>query len=413
MSAILDKLLKGQKVEWLRIAEVGELVRGNGLQKSDFTESGVPAIHYGQIYTFYGNSTTETKSFVSPELAEKLRKVNKGDVVITNTSENLEDVGKALLYLGEKQAVTGGHATIFRPGEKILGKYFVYFTQSDFFASEKRKYAKGTKVIDVSATDMAKILIAIPPLDVQAEIVRILDAFTAVTAELTAELNMREKQYQYYRNKLLSFSEAGIATDSNRQQQTALCEGLANNVKQNHQIIWKSLGEVVKMQAGKNIKASQIHPSQTDENLYPCFGGNGIRGYVNNLSHQGEYVIIGRQGALCGNVQRVKGNFYATEHAVVVTVSDLIDVDWAYHMLSFMNLNQYASKSAQPGLAVGKLEQLEIPVPNLSEQKRVAKILDKLDTITHSITEGLPKEITLREQQYEYYREQLIDFPKN
>ena len=82
-------------------------------------------------------------------------------------------------------------------------------------------------------------------------------------------------------------------------------------------------------------------------------------------------------------------------------------------MLSFMNLNQYASKSAQPGLAVGKLEQLEIPVPNLSEQKRVAKILDKLDTITHSITQGLPKEITLRKQQYEYYREQLIDFPKN
>lgn len=217
MNAILDKLLKGQKVEWLRIAEVGELVRGNGLQKSDFTESGVPAIHYGQIYTFYGNSTTETKSFVSLELAEKLRKVNKGDVVITNTSENLEDVGKALLYLGEKQAVTGGHATIFKPSEKILGKYFVYFTQSDFFANEKRKYAKGTKVIDVSATDMAKILIPIPPLDVQAEIVRILDAFTAVTAELTAELNMREKQYQYYRDKLLSFSDVSIETDSNRQ----------------------------------------------------------------------------------------------------------------------------------------------------------------------------------------------------
>ncbi len=173
------------------------------------------------------------------------------------------------------------------------------------------------------------------------------------------------------------------------------------------------MGEVVKMQAGKNIKASQIHASQTDENIYPCFGGNGIRGYVNNLSHQGKYVIIGRQGALCGNVQRVKGNFYATEHAVVVTVSDLIDVDWAYHMLSFMNLNQYASKSAQPGLAVGKLEQLEIPVPNLSEQKRVAKILDKFEALTHSITEGLPKEITLRKQQYEYYREQLIDFPKN
>ncbi len=235
MSAILDKLLKGQKVEWLRIAEVGELVRGNGLQKSDFTESGVPAIHYGQIYTFYGNFTTETKSFVSPELAEKLRKVNKGDVVITNTSENLEDVGKALLYLGEKQAVTGGHATIFRPGEKILGKYFVYFTQSDFFASEKRKYAKGTKVIDVSATDMAKILIPIPPLDVQAEIVRILDAFTAVTAEL----NMREKQYQYYRDKLLTFSD--------------------------NEIIWKSLGEL-----GQLIRGNGLQKSDFTEDGFPA-----------------------------------------------------------------------------------------------------------------------------------------------
>ena len=99
-------------MEWKTLGELGTLIRGSGLQKKDFTEKGVPAIHYGQIYTYYGLSTTITKSFVSPELAKQLRKVDKGDVVITNTSENLEDVGKALLYLGEHQAVTGGHATI-------------------------------------------------------------------------------------------------------------------------------------------------------------------------------------------------------------------------------------------------------------------------------------------------------------
>jgi type I restriction enzyme S subunit len=137
MSNIMEKLLNGVEVEWKPLGVVGELVRGNGLPKSDFTESGVPAIHYGQIYTYYGLSTTFTKSFVSPESAKKLRKVDKGDVVITNTSENIEDVGKALVYLGERQAVTGGHATIFKPSEIILGKYFAYFTQTTTFTSKQ------------------------------------------------------------------------------------------------------------------------------------------------------------------------------------------------------------------------------------------------------------------------------------
>lgn len=108
----LDKLLGGVPVGWKALGELGDLVRGNGLQKKDFTDTGVPAIHYGQIYTHYGLSTKETKSFVSPDLAKQLRKVNTGDVVITNTSENLEDVGKALVYLGERQAVKIGRAHV-------------------------------------------------------------------------------------------------------------------------------------------------------------------------------------------------------------------------------------------------------------------------------------------------------------
>src|SRR5690349_11172717 len=125
----LDKLLEGIEIEWKTLGEISELVRGNGLQKKDFTKTGVPAIHYGQIYTYYGLSTKDTKSFVSPELAKTLRKVDTGDIVITNTSENLEDVGKAVVYLGKMQAVTGGHATIIKPGHLLLGKYFAYFTQ--------------------------------------------------------------------------------------------------------------------------------------------------------------------------------------------------------------------------------------------------------------------------------------------
>ncbi|TQV63149.1 MAG: restriction endonuclease subunit S [Sulfurovum sp.] len=211
-----DKLLTFEdgEVGLKPLDEVGELVRGNGLPKADFTEDGVPAIHYGQIYTYYGTSTTKTKSFVSAETAKKLRKVNKGDVVITNTSENLEDVGKALVYLGELEAVTGGHATIFKPNNEILGKYFTYYTQSSMFFSQKVKYAKGTKVIDVSATDLGKFKIPLPSLAEQEKIVSILDKFDILTNSISEglpkEIELRQKQYEYYRDLLLSFPKKEV-----------------------------------------------------------------------------------------------------------------------------------------------------------------------------------------------------------
>ncbi|MDO4907509.1 restriction endonuclease subunit S [Neisseria sp.] len=173
---------------------------------------------------------------------------------------------------------------------------------------------------------------------------------------------------------------------------------------------WKTLGEVFDMRAGKHISASKIFVESNTTYIYPCFGGNGVRGYVEEFNHNGEHVIIGRQGALCGNVQRANGKFYATEHAVVVTAQSSINIHWAFYMLTVMNLNQYASKSAQPGLAVGKLAELKIPIPPLEIQQKIVAILDQFDTLTQSISDGLPREIALRRRQYEYYRGQLLNF---
>lgn len=206
-----ELLTFGEEIEWKTLGEVGELIRGNGLPKSDFTEQGVPAIHYGQIYTYYGLYTFETISFVSEETAKKLRKVNFGDVVITNTSENYKDVSKALVYLGTEQAVTGGHATIFKPSKTMLGKYLAYYTQTSDFFYQKKKYAKGTKVIDVSANDLAKIKIPVPSLVEQERIVGLLDKFdtstNSISEGLPKEIELRKKQYEYYRNLLLTFTK--------------------------------------------------------------------------------------------------------------------------------------------------------------------------------------------------------------
>ena len=106
----------------MTLGEIGTFVRGSGLQKKDFTPAGVGCIHYGQIYTYYGTCADKTKSFVSYETAKQLKHVEHGDVIITNTSENIEDVCKAVVYLGKEPIVTGGHASIFKPSEKIDGK---------------------------------------------------------------------------------------------------------------------------------------------------------------------------------------------------------------------------------------------------------------------------------------------------
>ena len=197
------------EVEWKMLGEVGTFIRGNGLQKKDLITSGIPAIHYGQIYTYYGVSAEQTISFVSPETAKGLRKVDYGDVIITNTSENIDDVGKAVAYCVKEQGVTGGHATIFKPSEKIIGKYLVYYTQTTEFSNQKRKYAKGTKVIDVSANDLAKITIPLPPLEEQQRIASILDKFdtlvNSISEGLPKEIALRRKQYEYYRERLLRF----------------------------------------------------------------------------------------------------------------------------------------------------------------------------------------------------------------
>jgi type I restriction enzyme S subunit len=212
MSRVLDLIaeLAPQGVESKLLGDVAELIRGNGMPRTDLTDEGVGAIHYGQIYTRYGVWTTTTLSFVTPETAVRLAKVEPGDLIITNTSENVEDVGKAVAWLGSKSIVTGGHATVIKHHEDP--KYLSYWFQSESFFRQKVALATGTKVLDVSAKQLAKVRLPLPPLEVQREIARVLDDFQELAAdleaELKAELRARRSQYVFYRDKLLAFDES-------------------------------------------------------------------------------------------------------------------------------------------------------------------------------------------------------------
>jgi type I restriction enzyme S subunit len=197
----------GDKVEWKTMGEIGTFIRGNGLQKKDFTESGVGCIHYGQIYTHYGTFADKTITCVSEQTAAKSKIAEHGDLIIAITSENMEDVCKAVAWLGNDNIAVSAHATIFKHHENP--KYLAYYLQTRDFASQKIKYARGAKVIEISPDQLAKITIPIPPIEEQERIVGILDKFEALVNDLTqglpAEIEARREQYEYYRNKLLTF----------------------------------------------------------------------------------------------------------------------------------------------------------------------------------------------------------------
>ena len=202
-----------EQVRWMKMSEIGTFIRGNGLQKKDFTESGVPCIHYGQIYTYYGTFATKTKSFVSEETATKCKKAHSGDLIFATVSENIEDVCKCVAWLGNEEICISGDSLAFNHNQNP--KYLAYYFQTFAFADYKRSRVTGTKVIRLHQSQLEQFVIPVPTLAEQERIASILDKFETLLNDLSqglpAEIAAVQEQYDYYRNKLLSFEEYKIS----------------------------------------------------------------------------------------------------------------------------------------------------------------------------------------------------------
>ena len=391
----LEKLLDGVAVKWKPLGELGEFVRGSGLQKSDFTDSGIGCIHYGQIYTFYGDYAYQTKSFVSSILATKLRKAQKNDLIIATTSENIEDVCKTLVWLGEEEVCVSGETYIFKHNQNP--KYLAYCLKTPHFFDFKKRNRTGTKVIRVHGDRLATFQIPIPcpdnpekSLAIQAEIVRILDTFTELTAELTTELTTeltdRKKQYNYYRDRLLTFEEGEVE--------------------------WKTLGEVAIIGTGSRNTNEAVLKGK-----YPFFVRSQEPRAINEYEFDETAIITAGDGVGVGKVFHFISEKYALHqraYRIVVTTGDIMP-KFLFHFIRF-NFSQYLATTSVhasvTSLRKPMFEKYPVPVPPPTEQARIVAILDKFDTLTTSIREGLPREIALRQKQYEYYRDLLLTFPK-
>ena len=388
----LIKELCPDGVEYKPLDSFATIVRGNGLQKKDFTEDGVGCIHYGQIYTYYGTYAYETKSKVSVELAETLKKVETGDLVVAVTSENIEDVCKCVAWLGEETIVTGGHAAIIK--HKQNSKYLAYYFQTEDFYKQKVKIVTGTKVMDIAPSKMGKIIIPIPPLPVQCEIVRILDNFTALTSALTsaltAELTAQRKRYSGFLNSLLSF-EGRDAQDG---------------------VLWKKLGDIA-----VNLDSRRIAVTKHNRKagIYPYYGASGIVDYVDDYIFDGDFLLVSEDGA--NLVARstpiafsITGKNWINNHAHVLKFDNIYLQKYVEIYLNLLDLSPYISKGAQPKLSQTSLKKIILPIPDDSRIRYVVDILDRFDKLCNDLSEGLPAEIAARQKQYEYYRDKLLTF---
>lgn len=211
-----DRLLQfeGADVEWKPLGELGEFIRGKRFTKADYVDGGIDVIHYGEIYTRYGTWATDAFSRVRTDLADSLRYAEPGDVVITDVGETVEDVGKAVAWLGSAKVAIHDHCYAFR--HAMNPKFVSYCMQASSFTAEKAKYVARTKVNTLLIGGFSKIAIPVPysnnverSLAEQSRVVGILDRFDTVTNSLTdglpREINMRQQQYAHYRGRLFSF----------------------------------------------------------------------------------------------------------------------------------------------------------------------------------------------------------------
>lgn len=401
MSVILDKLLKGQKVEWRLFGEVAKIQRGASprpiAQYITDDINGIPWIKIGDTKVDSKYITT-TAQRVTPEGAKKSRILKKGDFIMSNSMS----FGRPYI-LSIDGAIHDGWASISDFSEFLNSDFLYHYLSSNWVKNYWLTKINSGSVSNLNADIIKTLPTPIPPLDVQAKIVKILDAFTALTTELTAELTMREKQYHYYRDNLLTFSD--------------------------DEVKWKTLGDVVL--PTKNIKWKETNLSYKYIDLSSVDRGNNNIGETLEITSKNapsraqkivkqDDIIFATTRPTQMRVAIIPKNFdeqiASTGYCILRANQKEILPKWIYYNLSLDRFKFYLEENqsgvAYPAISDGMVKEFQIPIPSLKEQKRIIEILDKFEILNHSITEGLPKEIALRQKQYEYYREQLLDFPK-
>ncbi|EKE0008324.1 TPA: restriction endonuclease subunit S [Escherichia coli] len=404
----LEKLLDGVEFEWKPLEDISIKISSGGTPKtgvSEFYDGDIPWLRTQEV-NFCDIWDTEVKITESGVKNSSAKWIPKNCVIVAMYGATVGKIGINKIPMTTNQAC----ANIQLNEEVAHYRYVFHFLCSQY--TYIKSLGTGSQT-NINAQIVKNIKIPIPcpdnpekSLAIQSEIVRILDKFTALTAELTAELNMRKKQYNYYRDRLLSFDEGEVE--------------------------WKALGEVGHIVTGRTPKSSDKSAWGDDVDFVtPSDIKNGMRNITcpsRRLSAEGAAsmpkvriprgsLLVTCIGADMGKTVINANDCIPNQQINAITLSDdSVQVGYLFHILTAMRetLRRQGELGGgtMPLINKSDFSKIVVPIPSHEEQNRIAKILDKFDTLTNSITEGLPREIELRQKQYEYYRDLLFSFPK-
>jgi type I restriction enzyme, S subunit len=367
---LLEKLLDGVEVEWKPLGK--SLARTKGTK---ITAGQMKELHKedAPLKIFGGGKTIAFVDF--EDIPEK--DINREPSIIVKSRGFIE-----FDYYDKPFSHKSEMWSYHSKDENINIKFVYYFLKIN--ESYFQNLGSKMQMPQIATPDTDKFQIPIPPLKVQAEIVRILDTFTELTAELTAELSDRQKQYNYYRDRLLTFEEGEAE--------------------------WKPLGEI-----GEILRGTAITEKETNPGNYPVVANGPSHNYFHDQSNRsGETIVIARSGVYAGLVSYWNIPIFLTDAFSIHPNNNVLSAKFLYYVLKKdqTKIHNMSKGAGVPHVRAKEFESYKVPIPPLEEQARIVAILDKFDALTNSISEGLPREITLRQKQYEYYRDLLLTFPK-
>ena len=389
----LEKLLDNQPVEWKKLGEVCRIVGRIGFRgytRNDIVNKreGAISISPTNIQNQILNLSPEVSTYISWSKYEESPEImiEEGDVVLAKTAS----VGKVGLVRSLPEKATINPQMVVLKDITCSPAYLYYYLTGTKFQTKIKSIAGVGSVPNISQSKLGTIEIPIPPLSVQSRIVEILDKFTSLEAELEAELELRKKQYAYYREQLLNFSYTPPPSEFN--------------------VVYKKLGEVAEIGTGRSNRKDEV-----TDGAYPFYvrSKNILRSSTYQFDETA--IVIPGEGGIGDIFHYVVGKYALHQRAYRIRLQSeeqVLSKFLYYYMISAFKGFIVSKSVGATATSIRKpmIEEFPLPLPPLSEQARIVEILDKFDTLTNSISEGLPLEIQLRRQQYEYYREQLLDF---
>ncbi|PIT39961.1 restriction endonuclease subunit S [Snodgrassella alvi] len=380
------ELLKGIEGEWRTLGEVAEIA--NNTRKPVKT-----SLRIRGVLPYYGANNIQ-------DYVEGYTHNGEYVLIAEDGSANLKNYS---IQWATGKFWANNHVHIVQGKPELNNRFLYHYLRNMNFIP----YLTGGDRAKLTKSNLIEITIPIPPLHIQTEIVRILDTFTELSAELTAELTARKKQYNYYRDKLLTFKEDEVEWKALGDISEKIYSGGTPKTDiakywENGTIPWMSSGEVNLTTVYKTEK---------------FISETGLRNSSAKFVPKNSVVIaLAGQGKTRGKVARTRIDLTTNQSLASLTFDEnKVNSDYIFHFLNtqYENLRQISSgNGARGGLNLQMISSYKVPIPSLKEQDRIVKILDKFEALTNSLTEGLPREIELRQKQYEYYRNLLLNFPK-